>query len=300
VAMDDRMAAEVIDLFVDEVVEPEALRPSLDASMQRLTSTNPPIDRVLTHFQVSPHPSLVVAVEGATEMYIVPRVMKQLGMRIDPAFVRVVNFKGVGNDLTTLAKYAAEPVLGPDAGGYVLLDRPVTRFLVLVDQEGKFTTEEDRAHQRKLLLDDISEALPEDLRPDLYDRDSRIVEIVTWGKYPWEFAHFTDKQLADSILQLVQRPYPGGRDKLVESISLQRSFSSSPDIEEVWKRSGVSKTKLAAVLWPVLETRIEKAIVSGVRRPPVMDAVYQAFDLANLSHGQTMSLRRHSGETMKT
>ena len=48
--------------------------------------------------------------------------------------MRLVDFEGTLN-LSLLARYAAEPVLGPDRGDDVVLDRPVTRFLVLTDAE---------------------------------------------------------------------------------------------------------------------------------------------------------------------
>jgi hypothetical protein len=55
--------------------------------------------------------------------------------------------------------------------------------------------------------------VPKDLRSDYYvnTRRARIVEIRTWGKLPFEFAHFTDAELADAILKAAQTPHPRGR-----------------------------------------------------------------------------------------
>jgi len=236
----------------------------------------------------------VVAIEGATEMLIVPRVMKVLGMRIDPTWIRLVNFEGT-KDLSLLARYAAEPILGDDRGEFVMLDRPVTRFLVLTDAENKFKTPADRAAQRKLLLDSITRALPADLRPDLYLRSARIVEIMTWGKHPFEFAHFSDGRLADAMLNIAAVPHPTGRADLLRAIDLQRTRDPTPDIEDAaWNRSRIKKTSLAEEMWPQLEARIERAIAARTTGPPVMKAVLRAYELAMLSYRLHMSVRRHA------
>jgi len=293
--MDSRMAAEALDTFANELSNDEAASesPSRDhLSMQGLRIREHSLDAVLTELHVSPHPPLVIGLEGATEMRIVPRVMQVLGIRNDPTWMRLVDFGGTKTSLALLARFAAEPVLGADHGDQVMLDRPVTRFLVLTDAENKYKTPKDRREQRKLLLDSIAGPLPEDLRPDLYTKGARIVEIMTWGKDPWEFAHFTDAHLADALLQAAGTPYPKGRAALINNIHLQR-ISGSPNIQNAWKRSGVSKPDLADALWPQLEARIERAIEKGTTGPPVMKAMLRAYNLAMLSYKLNMSVRRH-------
>ena len=279
-AMDSRMAAEVLDRFADEVEGKEVLSapppppPTSPLSMQRLGERSRSLDSVLSQLHLSPHPPLVVAIEGATEMLILPRVMRRLGMRIDPTWIRMVNFEGT-KELSLLARFAAEPMLGDDRGSYVMLDRPVTRFLVLTDAENKFATAADRRRQRKLLLDSITAGLPKDLRGDLYTRGpngARIVEIMTWGKLPFEFAHFTDNQLADGLITLAASGPPGGRSGLIHRIDHQRTVDASPNITDAWPRSGVGKVALAEAMWPLLEARIERAIARRTAGPPVMKA----------------------------
>ncbi|WP_308468522.1 hypothetical protein [Rathayibacter soli] len=295
-AMDSRMAAEVLDLFAHELTDDEddlASAGSEHLSMQGLSVREPSIDRVLTSLQLSPHPPLVLAVEGQTEMLIIPRVMALLGMKVDPTWIRLVNFGGTKKDLSLLAGYASSPALGSDHGQFVMLDRPVTRFLVLTDAENKYETRADRQHQRKLLLDSIAATLPGDLRPDLYTRGARIVEIITWGRLPWEFAHFSDAQLADSLIKAAGKPHPAGRDRLIADIHQQRTKDPTPDIDDAWRKSGVSKPELADALWPILEARIERAITRGTLGPPVMKAALRAYELANLSYGLNVSVKRH-------
>ncbi len=292
-AMDSRMAAEVLDRFADESdADQSSAEPREHLSMQRLSVRTRSLDAVLTHLHLSPHPPLVVALEGATEMLLVPRVMELLGMRRDADWIRFVDFGGTTKSLALLARYAAEPVVGDDHGDFVVLDRPVTRFLVLTDAENLYRTAADRRHQRRLLLDSIAATLPKDLRPDLYTRGARIVEIMTWGKYPFEFAHFADGRLADALLARSANNHPGGRPGLVRSIHLQRTVDPTPDIQDAWKGSGVSKPDLADELWPLLEARIQRAIQRGTQGPPIMKGLVRAYELAMLSYRQTMSLRR--------
>jgi hypothetical protein len=226
-------------------------------------------------------------------MLIVPRVMALLGMQVDPTRIRLVNFGGTKSNLSLLAGYAAAPMLGADYGQFVVLDRPVTRFLVLTDAENNYKTAADRRGQRKLLLDSIASQLPRDLRPDLYRHTSRIVEITTWGRLPWEFAHFTDRHLALGMIEAAGRPYPDGVDQLITNIHQQRTLSSSPDVLKAWDKSRVSKLDLAESLWPGLEARIEHAITTGTSGPPVMKAVLRAYELATLSNGLRVSVTRH-------
>jgi len=294
-ALDSRIAAEVLDGFADEVEgidTPPSPPPNTPLRQQRLSDRPNSIDAVLTNLHLSPHPSLVIAIEGATEMLIVPRVMQVLGMRMDPSWIRLVNFEGT-KDLSLLARFAAEPVLGDDHGDFVILDRPVTRFLVLTDAENKFKTQPGRRKQRKLLLDSISAPLPADLRPDLYSQGARIVEIMTWGPEPFEFAHFSDGRLADAMLGLAASPHPGGRSGLIQSIHKQRTLDPSPDVEDAWREPGVNKLALADALWPTLAARIERAIAKQTTGPPVMKAVLRAYELAMLSYKRNMSVRRH-------
>jgi hypothetical protein len=130
-------------------------------------------------------------------------------------------FKGAGANLALMARYAASPLLGTDQGQYVELDRPPTRFLVLTDAEERYATPQDRREQRRYLIAAIAWLLPTNLRPDLYDRGTRLVEILTWGRYPFEFAHFTDRQLANALLARAGKSHPRGRESLINAIKIQ-------------------------------------------------------------------------------
>jgi hypothetical protein len=296
-AMDERMAAEVLDHFADELERTTARGrpgPPEHLSQQAMSRRPRSLDGVLTDLHLSPHPPLVVALEGKTEMTLFPKVLDALGVTLDPSWIRFVDFEGTLN-LSLLARFAAEPLIGDDRGDYVMLDRPVTRFLVLTDAENKFATRSDRARQRRLLLDSITKGLPVDLRRDLYTREARIVEILTWGKWPLEFAHFSDRQLADALLALAAGAgYPGGRTALITQVANVRS-ANRPNVERIWPTLAIAnlKVSLANELWPVLERRMQIAISRRTKGPPLMQAALRAYELAMLSYRRNMSVRRH-------
>lgn len=298
-ALDCRLAADILDRFADEL-NLEG-RPSLEHTplgQQGLSARPQSLDATLTDLRVSPFPSLVIGVEGATEYKLVPRVMDLLEVELDRNWISIIDFGGTDRDLSLLARYAGEPVLDKDFGDAVVLERPITRFLILTDAEHKYATLKDRNYQRKLLLDSLTQNIPPDLRGDYYSKepDSRIVEIRTWGKLPFEFAHFTDRQLADAMLRIAAVPYPRGPAALVNAIKMQRTHDPSPNVDDVfrrWRGSGLSKTKLADALWPVLEKRIRRAIARGEQGPPIMQALARAYAMAAAPYRSNMILRRY-------
>lgn len=300
IAMDRRIASEALDSFAGDNGRPPVPQAEIDATPTpalRLSTRRRTTDAVLTDLGVSPHPSLVVGVEGATEAFVLPRVFEQLGVPLGPDWIRIAEFGGVDKDLMNLAKFAAAPVLGDDHGDYVELDRPITRFLVLVDAERKYSTVTKRARQRKLLLNAIAETLPKDLRPDLYGKDARIVEIRTWGRHPFEFAHFTDRQLAAALEAAAKTPYPRGSAGLVADVCAERT-RPAPNLEKLWANNRwpgalLSKTSLVDAYWPVLHGKIERAIASSAAGPPVMRAAVRAWELASIQHRSRMALKRH-------
>jgi hypothetical protein len=222
--------------------------------------------------------------------------MKLLGLQWDRNRIAIIDFGGTDKDLSLLARYAGEPVLGRDFGRGVVLDRPLTRFLVMTDAENKYTRPEDRRYQRRLLLDSLTQNVPEDLRADYYanTRRGRIVDIWTWGRrQPFEFAHFTDQELADAMLSTANTPYPNGRPRLIQGLNMQRTRNSNPDVGDVfWRNSGLKKTTLADALWPVLERKINAAIQRGQQGPSVMQACLRAYEMLTVSEGQPVMLRR--------
>ena len=297
-AMDYRLSADILDRFHEDVGgsgAPSGTHTPLD--QQGLSSETHSLDAALTELHLSPFPALVIGVEGETERRILPRVMETLGINLDPTLMRIVEYGGTtkGKHLSLLARYAAQPMLGRDLGSGTALDRPVTRLLVLADAENEYATPALRRRQRKLLLDSVAQEIPPELRRDLYINTvrGRMIEIRTWGKYPFEFAHFRDDQLADALQSVAGAPHPGGTTGLIAAIHRER-LTASPNIDDVnWRGRGkLSKPDLADAMWPILEQRIQRAIRRGHKGPPVMQAAIRAYEMASVSWRISTMLRR--------
>ena len=297
VTMDYRLAADILARFAEDIKPGEnngtAALPA-PLSQQGLSTRPHSLDAALTQLHLSPFPALVIGVEGETEYRLVPCVLDILGVTYDRNRIVIVDYAGTGN-LALLARYAGEPVLGRDYGRGVALDRPLTRFLILADAENNYETPAHRRRQRRLLLDSLTRNVPKDLRADYYanTRRARIVEIRTWGKLPFEFAHFTDAELADAILAVSRTPHPRGRVQLLSDLRKQRG-RPAPDVSKVyrWHQSGLSKPILADALWPVLERKIQTALDRGTPGPPVLQACIRAYEMAAVSEKVSIMLRR--------
>jgi hypothetical protein len=295
-AVDFRMAADVFDGFAADLHLDG--RSSLDhtpLSQQGLSARPQSLDATLTDLRLSPFPSLVIGVEGATKYTLVPRVLDLLEIELDRNWISIIDFGGTDRDLSLLARYAGEPLLGRDLGSGVALERPITRFLILTDAEHKYATVKDRNYQRKLLLNSLTQNVPADLRGDYYSNkpESQTVEIRTWGRYPFEFAHFTDLQLAKTMMDIAKVPYPHASARLVRAIHMQRTQDPSPNVDDVfWRGSDLSKIKLADALWPLLEKKIRRAINHKEPGPPIMRACIRAYEMAAAPYRISMMLQR--------
>ena len=94
-------------------------------AQQGLSTRPASLDAALTELRLSPYPSpLVIGVEGATEYKLVPGVMDLLGIEQDRNRIQIIDFGGTDRDLSLLARYADEPVLGRDLDAGVALERP--------------------------------------------------------------------------------------------------------------------------------------------------------------------------------
>jgi hypothetical protein len=87
--MDERIAAEVLDRYADElegVTTANRPEPPEHLAQQAMSRRPESLDGVLTSLHLSPHPPLVVALEGKTEMTLLPKDLAQLGITLDPSW----------------------------------------------------------------------------------------------------------------------------------------------------------------------------------------------------------------------
>ena len=285
-AMDLRVVAELLLLYYDRLARGRrapALPPPTPRVPGPFVSRLKPhqsLDAVLTEFGISPHPSLVLVLEGDTEALLLPRVMAMFGIRREEDFISIQNAEGVGRDLTALAAFIAPRVALDPEHSTLDLQRPATRILVAFDPEGPVRTAADRRDLRDKLLDRIARALP----PEHRGRVERqyvepLVHIETWDRRgdSFEFAHFTDRQIARAILSV-----PGAHDQrtLADTVATVTNLRA----QRGNLKSAVSgrKLELAEALWPVLHKRIRRASKRHTEtRIPIIRVLDRALALAN-------------------
>jgi hypothetical protein len=288
--MDLRIAAETLLLFHDDLVaagraapQPGAHPRARQARYRRLQAQRP-LDALLTEFGLSPHPQVVVVVEGATERLLLPRVMELLGISAEDDFIAIEDAEGVDRDISPLIAYLAPRLEQPTGEDYVDFQRPPTRFLVVSDAEGKSATSGQRRERRREWVDRIMRTLPRDLwTSGVREQLALLVRVITWKRSgeSFEFAHFTDRQLALAIERLdTRRSRKPALPRLVTAMRGLRSARGG--LDSVLEPARISKVDLANELWPTLERKIETALERGTeQRIPIVRVVGEAVGLAS-------------------
>lgn len=305
-SIDERIAAEMLSMWTDDLVTAGAATafeepPPAQVPLrhQRITDRDSSLDAALSKAGISPFPSLVLALEGKTEMTLVPRVLDLLGIDHGPDRMVLVDLHGTSTDPSLLATHAMPQTgkqLGGTSGPYLMVDRPIARVLIAVDPEGKYGTAQQRERLRSRLIELITDAVPKEFKTDLLDPSAELVEIRTWPRYPFEFEHFSDRQLASALRSAARSPCPWPQAELVRRIAVQRS-DPSPDLARAWRGwqgCALSKPRVAEALWPDLERKIRQA--EAKERPtdvPILDLAIRANELASMRR-QGLALRSES------
>jgi hypothetical protein len=230
------------------------------------------LDRVLTEFGLSPHPRLVVVLEGATEMRMWARMLSYYDPPTSEDLFSLVDAQGAGKDLGALVAYIAPRTELVEPEGYLPLMRPPTRFLVVTDPEGRTERETQRAKWISRLL----ETQPPDHRtPELRAQLELLVFVETWNRAGdcFEFANFTDRQIAPALRSLPGRQAQRSLADLTQIVSELRA--EGRNLRSINRR--LTKPALADELWPVLEQRLAGGMPSRV---PIARIFDRALELA--------------------
>lgn len=286
IAIDYRIAAEMLLRHYEDLAAGRRA-PALPKPGERRRGefdtrlkTRRQVDQVLTDYGLSPHPSLVLVLEGATEMRVFPQLLRRFGMRTDSQFIRIENAEGVNTGLAPLIAFAAAPRALPDSDGrYLRLSRPLTRILVVTDAEGRMATKESRVKRREAWIERLLRTQPKEHRTKtVRDALERLVHVETWNSkgQSFEFAHFTDRQLAAAISMLDGRARRPALEDRREQIAKLRERRGSLDSA----LHGVSKLDLADALWPVLDAKITRALPRSTEdRIPVVRILDRVIEL---------------------
>ncbi len=304
ITMDHRIAAEMLlQVYEDLAQQGRAVAlpalPDLDwhPRHDRLRVEHQRLDGVLTRFGLSPHPALVLVLEGEVEHDVMmPRVMDLLDVPRSHTTIQLANLHGISNDPGLLASYVSMPLLGAARGDVQLLDRPLTRFIVAGDAEGRYRQPEDREHRRREFVHQIMATVPKDRQPtQLENLIDGMVHIESWGDQPFELAHFTNAEIVDAIHRAHRTKHPDEAPHRVteEDIESCRPVRGRKGFNlRKYLPTDVTKVDLAEELWPILRTRIEVARANGTLATiPVARVALKAWDEAQKGLRQRAFIR---------
>jgi hypothetical protein len=303
-AMDYREAAELLLLFYEDLVAHGAAEPLPELPriggiwhplVERLSYRKDTLDQDLMELGVSPHPRIVLVVEGDTEQVHAPLVWKTLDYPDAPELMRILKLGGVDVGLQKVAAVTAAPLVGGAIGGPEgrFLIKPPTRLLVAVDPEGRqFGDPGKVARTRSKIIREIKDVLRAqgvtDADPNEIDE---LVKIRTWSASCYEFTHFTDEELADGIMAIHATINGLTRKQLIKRIASERARRK--DIKEVWSQWDYkpSKVDLARALWPTLERKIQQRLADARSpTPEIAEIVYEAYITAQQWRYSSFSL----------
>ncbi len=300
-ALDHRLGAEMLMRLRDELTDEGAalaLPPppmmSWTPQHDRFNRPMETLDEVLTDYGISPHPSLVIPLEGKTELILVGRSMEHLKVPRRRSYIELFDVGGNTKDYGLLARYVAVPELGREVrSDLVMLTRPITRFLILTDPENKLSTAEQREARRLQILGSIFASLPVPFRTErTRSQLNSLVSIETWTENEsFEFAHFTNEEIAAAISDAL---VTGGEPaKTIDSSEVEAIRRDRGNLKSLLKRYPALKDRkdlLAEALWPYLRDRLDQHVKAGtIDQVPVGRILKKAIELA------TMSFRRRVG-----
>ncbi|MGW3959124.1 hypothetical protein ACWED2_04830 [Amycolatopsis sp. NPDC005003] len=293
-AMDMRQTAEILLLYYEDLAgrglaDPLPQPPSMTVHPMhdRLSYRDSTLDQDLMRLGISPHPRVVLAVEGESEAVHVPKVWTELGFREVPELVRLLRLDGVDRDLQKVAALAAAPLIGGQRlqGSWDLL-KPPTCLMVAVDPEGKWSP--DRAAKtREDIVDEIRSVLRAQGAKTTEEELGLLVEVRTWSASCYEFAHFDDDELADALMAVHETVNGLTRDELIRDFAKLRERSRKGhqrvDIKHVWSRWSYepSKVALAEQLWLALKRKIDRCRAEeDAPVPEIVEVVLRAHATA--------------------
>ena len=300
-----RIAAEVFLRAHEELASlgtvdplPETSDPHMWHPLQERIGLQPDSDgihRSLARVGLSPEPSVVLVLEGQTEMVHIPALLDALGIS-KPQQVRVINQRTSSDRPNQLARYVA-PRLGRVRGDSQLIEAGPTALVVAMDAEGPiWGTPETRGRHLRELREIVRQEVAAQ-GGTLTDHELEIlVQLHTWGDQKYELANFTDEELEIAITRLLRANPDAERSETASAPRLRAAIEYSRerklDIKVVFDRiqQHVSKIELAEALMPVLLAKLDHDNTSDHGHPPVLDLLYDLVTLVNRLSGGGYSL----------
>jgi len=277
-----RIGAEVLlraheELAVEGHVEalPEA-HPSLRGRLGRKNDSSRPLEQVLGNFGLSPHPRVLLVIEGKTERYHVLPLLEQFGLS-RPELVRIQQCKGSKVSPQLLARYAVTPRIGKKIGDAWEMVATPTALVIAMDPENKWIRPEDECRKIKDAIREEVELQGGKVGDESLDFQ---VNVFTWGEDKYELANFNDEELLPALAQLARGNDVGSKEWITRvTEALQQARQDHSDIGVVTGPLRVNKPELANLLWPTLLQKCERELKSGEIETPVLKVMLKVDEL---------------------
>ncbi|MFE9793231.1 hypothetical protein ACFYRL_16015 [Streptomyces goshikiensis] len=288
-----RVAAEVLLRAHDELAEGGLIEPLPDLTGEgwwtplrdRLNPRHEEaetLERALGDFGLSPHPKVIVLVEGETELIHIPRLLAQLGLA-DPQQVRVQRAKGSKVSPQLIARYGVTPRVGRRVGDIWLLDATPTALVIAMDAENKWATPEKCETGRQALLAAIQEEARSQGAEIPNDYLDFLVTVHVWGDDKYELANFTDDELIPAIAQVANRgpeaESPAWQAEMRKLLEEARVAHDDIKVPIGRMRIRLDKVAMAEALWSPLQSKLEKEFSEPGSVTPVIELVRSVFDI---------------------
>jgi hypothetical protein len=288
-----RLGAELLLRAHEELAASSAIEPLPESSGTRVwhplrdrlagpALDQEPLDSVLARFGLSPHPRLLLLVEGDNDAMHIRRLLALFASETTD-FVRVQTLGGSRTNPLLLARYAVSPKLGSEGRDGWELAVPPTALFIISDPENRWSTAEKRGNEERRLKAQIRrdvEAQGGHIDDDTLDL---LVRIETWDDTYYELANFSDEELLNAIEVLAMRNGVSGAstDAWHQKVrkDLEEARNQPSNLNNVLHHARATKHHLAEELWPKLATKAIAEVDSGVVTP-VVGVVLRAIELA--------------------
>lgn len=291
-AWEHRVAAEMLLLAYESLVRRELAEPlpkvprrSWAPRSYRLSAERDDLDAVLMRYGLSPHPSVLVIAEGEIEDAVLrPLLAERLRSGWETS-IRLHSRKGIDKDVSAIAEFVSPTVSGVD-GDWLELARPPIRIVIAGDPERALASAAGRETLRQQWLDRLLAGMPQEWRGEHIRRQlDGLIEVFVWGEPPtnFEFAHFSDDELADGILEGSQSPDTPRRSDLVATIvGLRPQARNLKEVWAGWRAPVPTKMRVVSALAPRLLARVHREIDESEAEPqiPLARLVLRVIELA--------------------
>jgi hypothetical protein len=286
-----RIAAEVLlraheDLAANGLIAPlEDLSGSAFWSCQhdRLTpryAEAQTLERALAELGLSPHPRVILLVEGDTELLHMTRLLPEFGIA-HPESVRVQVTTSSKVNPHLIARYGVTPRIGRKLQDRWMLDASPTALMIVMDPENDFATQAQRDNVRlklqRAIRDEVRYQDAEIAQADL----DQLVHVRVWGDDKYELANFSNDELVPAITSLAVAQQSPRTSMPTWEVDVRAELDAARvahhDIKVPLGRLRIreDKVELARLLWPTLRSKCEAEYVAGSVQTPILQIVLE-------------------------